>query len=342
MATAPTPTTGPYGNPVLSIEERRKRIEELVQTISWKDFVPFSNLLFGGRRRRRRPWLLVPNGSLLGSFDWVPESLRVGPWSTLTVPYLMMHLYLMALFTIWILDHDKSETVRFATTNLNLATTTTWPYLQDDYQAYTMAWYYNVIGFVWMSLVSLQVFRVAGVFPWVTFTMHSWTLLQLRHLLSALVPLISKETVYYTLVLNCAESIRFVAMSAALITFVFWNCFIGPAIYIFLQRDEQRAAFIQYFTSWRLVQLHVFNIVYAIINGMYASPRRLLDAYDFYVAAVFATCYLLFYLLVLDRMGVHLYPIYSPRTPWVALTLTMNMVCYGATFWLWRYFLLPK
>jgi hypothetical protein len=318
------------------MEERRKRIEELVKSISWKDFLP---LPFGNKRR---PWLLVPNGSLLGSFDWVPEQLRVGPWSIVTIPYICIHLYLMALFTIWIMDPANTAQTPTIMTAETTTIGTTWPFLQDDYQAYTLSWYYNFTGFLWMSFVALQVYRVAGVFPMVTFTMQSWTVLQLRHLLSALAPLAPHGSIYYTFLLSCAESLRFLALSVALITFVFWNCFIGPAIYLFLKDGAQRAGFIQYFTSWRLVQLHVFNIVYAVLNGVYASPKRLLTAWDFYVAAVFATVYLLFYLLVLDRMGVHLYPIYSPRTPWVALTLTMNMAFYGATFWFWRRMLRPQ
>jgi hypothetical protein len=38
----------------------------------------------------REPWVLVPDGNLLGFFHWVPKNLRVGPWSHLAIPTLTL------------------------------------------------------------------------------------------------------------------------------------------------------------------------------------------------------------------------------------------------------------
>ena len=108
-----------------------------------------------------------------------------------------------------------------------------------------------------------------------------------------------------------------------------------------MEDDEKRKNFLAYFTRFRLIQVHVFNIVFAYLNGVWASPRRVLTASDFMASYSIAVLYALWYILVLDRVGVHLYPIFSPRTPYMAMTWILVMLTQVGGFAAWTKILAP-
>lgn len=98
----------------------------------------------------------------------------------------------------------------------------------------------------------------------------------------------------------------------------------------------KRKHFLGYFLQFRLIQLHVFNILFAYLNCVVASPPRRLVFQDFMAALSIGIVYILFYLLVLDRIGVHLYPIFSPRSAWVGGTWLFLISCYVGCFHGWN------
>jgi hypothetical protein len=205
----------------------------------------------------------------------------------------------------------------------------------------TRFWYYNAFGFLWTTLVCLSVLLgPAGAKPWATFTMWAWTFLTLRHGLSTLVPFLPKDSnnvLLLLLLLSTLEYSRFPTLIMASVTFGMWNFVIGPFIYFFgMKTPEMKRKFIKYFTSFRLTQLHVANIGLAIGNCVVASPSRPLNHGDMLASFLVAIVYFLFYLLVLDRIGVHLYPVFSPRTPWLVLSWTFMIGSYFGGYYFWN------
>lgn len=115
-----------------------------------------------------------------------------------------------------------------------------------------------------------------------------------------------------------------------------------PFVYFFfMDNAEKRKNFLAYFTKFRLIQLHVFNILFAYLNGVVASPPRELVFRDFMAGLTIGILYILLYLTVLDRLGVHIYPIFSPRSSWVAGTWLFMISGYVVAFYSWRSVLTP-
>jgi hypothetical protein len=268
-----------------------------------------------------QPWLLVKNGSVMNFFDWVPLHYRVGPWSRLAVAF-MASLY--SAFCYW-----GTQVIPTYKPWLYQATHLVYPPVGS------IQWYYNVLTLVWMLYVSyLVVTGPAGLKAWGTFTVQSWTLLMVRHGLVALAPLSRRALI-------AAEVTRFPVACSVTITFCVWNLGLMPFM-VLTKRGQDRTTFLQFAFSFRLVQLHIFNLVFCILNVYTTSPSRRLVDLDGFFAMASSILYSLWYLLVLDRLGVHLYPIFSPRVrKLVVISWTSTLLLYYATFCAWRYILKP-
>mmetsp|Transcript_13205 Transcript_13205/g.29002 ORF Transcript_13205/g.29002 Transcript_13205/m.29002 type:complete len:368 (-) Transcript_13205:366-1469(-) len=274
-------------------------------------------------------WVLVKDGSLGGYFDWVPRSLRKGPWSPLAVPYLTIIVYGTALAVAYEYGHGSDSDTTTTATTFDHHNHNSYPPL------YSLPWYYNAINSLWMLIVMLLVVRGPLSWrAWATYTVQSWTLLWTRHVLCALAPMSATAA-------RWAEITRFPAACSATVTFGIWNGVLFPYVYLVRlgrEPDKQRN-FFQFCFSFRLVQIHVLNILFCYLNVAWWSPTpRVLTRTDFGAAMVSVLVYMMWYLLVLDRLGVHLYPVFSPRAPWyvVLMMWTLLLATYGATFVLWR------
>ena len=90
------------------------------------------------------------------------------------------------------------------------------------------------------------------------------------------------------------------------------------------------------------MNIHGLNIVLCWCNvGPWGSPRRHLEFTDFYVSVVALVVYSALYLGILDRIGVHLYPIFSPRMQWQPVLWIALLAVYCGIFVLWRSLLRP-
>jgi hypothetical protein len=281
-----------------------------------------------------QPWVLIPNGSLGGHFDWVPREFRVGPWSTAAVVYFVV-LWYCAVITgcyLWSQVRDSSKWWWQEAHDTSLQ----YP------PAYSTAWYYHVTGFLWMLFIMYLIMFLSPLSwrAWTTYTVQSWTLLCVRHGVCAATPWIPQYAI------PAAEILRFPCAVAHTVTFTVWNFALVPYIigHVFRHDTVKRRGFIAFCTSFRLTNLHVCNIVLCVLNvGPFGSPRRRLDYFDLYLAAVSAVLYLTWYTCVLDRIGVHLYPIFSPRlrNGFVVLTWSGATILYIAAFHGWRRWLSP-
>lgn len=75
-----------------------------------------------------------------------------------------------------------------------------------------------------------------------------------------------------------------------------------------------------------MVQVHSCNVIYAIVNTFYTGPQGLYEEYllnfvDLWIILVYTWCFSVMYLTIFDRLGIHLYPILSPRLKSVYVVL---------------------
>jgi hypothetical protein len=311
--------------------------------LAWKLFDPY------------QPWVLVPEGSWNGYFDWVPRKFRVGPISYVAIAYYAAVVALTA------------ESIRRYNTYNNTA------YYYDDndpnpssllllYPSLgSWGWYYHVLASIWMGYVAYLVATGSslGWFAWTTYTVQSWTWSWIRHVLCALLGIVSATTSTTTtettttthvflqrrlrhLLLGLVEDLRFPCAVTTTVTFVIWNLVLVPFVLmgIFRHDAQKRHQFRKFCTSFRLIQLHFFNLPLCVMNVVVYSPSRKLNERDWLVALILLCLYMTFYFGILDRCGVHLYPVFTPRIgTWVAISWTGILALYLANFYAWQYWL---
>mmetsp|Transcript_5528 Transcript_5528/g.6783 ORF Transcript_5528/g.6783 Transcript_5528/m.6783 type:complete len:339 (-) Transcript_5528:48-1064(-) len=273
-----------------------------------------------------RNWVLVPNGSLLGFFDWVPENLRVGPWKPVAPLILLILGTVVVQYRPSQFFHESDST------------------LVSSYQEpFSIYWYYNLFSCASMlGLVTWIAFnRAKGVV--VTYTILSWILNAIAHGINALAPFLHDH--HHLLQIN--RMIRFPSLVSATLTFVIWNVVLLPYIYFGIyDTKEKKANFLKWNLEFRMVQIHLCNIIYSILNTIVtgrsedmvkAGSFNLFDSEDLWYGLAYGYCYGLFYTLVLDRIGVHIYPIFSPRSNLVAVTWLTQFGLHYAFYKLWNY-----
>lgn len=254
----------------------------------------------------REPWVLVPDGNLLGFFHWVPKSLRVGPWSRLALPTLT--------FAASVLVYYRPRS--YIDNN----------HLRVDYypELYSPLWWYNVSGFLFMlSIISyIMIYRTKGAI--LTYTLISWAMNMIRHGANAIIPCLEHENLF---LLKINHILRFPALASASITFLVWNAVLFPVIYNYaFDTKDKKSNFLKFNCSFRLVQQHICNIIYAVLNTIVtlkeAESNRpvLFQLDDLWRGAASIFLYGVFYIFVLDRIGVHIYPVFSPRSSFVIIT----------------------
>jgi hypothetical protein len=275
----------------------------------------------------REPWVLVPNGSLLGFFDWVPENLRIGPWSAFALPTMILLIVSLCYF------RPTEDDI-------------------DDYSAYypdvySKLWWYNVTGLCMMCALVTWIARYRTKGAIVTFTLLSWQVNMIRHGINALGPILSDHHI----LLKINHILRFPALMSASITFSIWNFVLFPYVYFTkLETKEKQRNFLDFNFQFRMVQVHLSNIIYSAMNTLVAGSLpgrpnsekkqvhpRLFDSEDLWYATAFIVGYGLFYVLILDRIGVHLYPIFSPRSNLVVVTWLLVLILVYAFYWAWNW-----
>jgi len=115
----------------------------------------------------------------------------------------------------------------------------------------------------------------------------------------------------------------------ATITVVVWWCVLFPAFMSMLDA-EGKAGFLRFNKNGLLINLHLLNLPLALLD-VYVHPRTL-TLFDLWVAFLIAFLYMLFYVLVLDRRGIHIYIIFSPRTAFFAVSVAAVAAMYAGVF----------
>lgn len=220
----------------------------------------------------------------------VPERLRIGPWK----PIAPVILVIISAFII------QSRPKRFFYDS-PATLISHYPELNSPY------WWYNIAAFTFMTYMIVWVIRNRTKGVVVTYTIISWNMNALRHGINAVAPFLYD----HHLLLQINRILRFPALVSASITFVIWNTILLPYIYLLvLETKEKRFNFTQWNFSFRMVQKHVCNVIYATLNCIVACRSedmvksgiaQMFHDEDFWYALTNIYLYGLFYTLVLDR-----------------------------------------
>jgi len=214
-------------------------------------------------------------------FDIYPEYLRIGPWS----PVAYMYLGCIFAWLLWSSSEAVSEYSAISLPEISWKTRV----MSGALGCYTV--------YVHQTAV-----KAVGWWPYVSYTMCSYSLLSVRFILVAL----GGGAV--------AEFIRFPTLAMNSTTTVVWWALIAPAMMLFMPEGKARRKFIEWNLSFFLVNVHLLNFPLALID--HHLTWRPLCLWDIWAGIVTAMIYLVFYLNVLDRRGMHFYIILSPRRAW--------------------------
>jgi hypothetical protein len=202
---------------------------------------------------------------------------------------------------------------------------------------YSSYWWYNILAFVFMAgIVSWSISSSTKAIL-VVFTILSWNMNALRHGINALAPFLTDHHA----LLKMNHILRFPALVSATITSLIWNLALFPYLFVFLMNTRQKKDnFAAWNTKFCLVQYHVCNVFYAVLNTMVTGNRStppLFDEEDLWYGLAYGLACSHFYVLVMDRVGVHLYPIFSPRSKFVAVAWGTGFFLFYGAFLFWNH-----
>ncbi len=183
-----------------------------------------------------------------------------------------------------------------------------------------------------------------------TYTVLSWIMNCIRFAISALAPFLSD----HHMLLQIHRILRFPALMTATVTFTIWNFALIPFfVTVLLDTREKRIEFAKSNFSFRMVQQHICCILLAMANaivsctyvksplqdGISTLESRAVAQFtfdDLWCGLTYAILYGLFYNLVLDRFGLHFYPIFSPRTNYSIITWVVVLAMFLGFFRFWN------
>ena len=267
----------------------------------------------------RLPWVLVKDGNFGGYFTFVPEKLRVGDWHSLAMPTILLVAY-----TIF---HNRPSGDEF---NADVAS---YP------EAFSRYWWYNLSALFLMTATLTWSISLSSKGILIAYTIMSWNMNAFRHGINALAPFLSDN--HPLLTLN--HILRFPALVSSTITFVVWNFVLFPYInFKAMKTKEKRIGFLSWNFNPRLVQFHFCNIIYSVLNTMVTGTREtisppLFDEEDIWYGVAYGFGYGLFYILILDRIGMHMYPIFSPRSNIVLITWVAAFFLHYVIYQFWNF-----
>ena len=244
----------------------------------------------------------------------MPAHLRKGPWFFLAPYYLALFAFLVVYF--------RPASFDFLVVDNSL------PELNSS-------WHYCAIAFAvnGCAVLGLLLWNV-GPAPLVTYTITSWSLLTAHNVLSSVLPFFPALVPALGPV---REFLRFPVLVAHTVTFVIWNFVLAPAIYRIMPTPEKKRDFMKWILAPFMFEIHVFNYPIAVVSTLgEAAKRRPLVIDDLWCALLVAFYYALVYLFLLDRLGVHFYPIFSPRSKWCVVAWSSLFAIYLGTFNFWN------
>lgn len=278
-------------------------------------------------------WLIYDNdGSFNGWFDWLPIEYRVGYWSPFVV--LSIICFYTALFAL------KPE-LDFAATVLDNKLRLARGSAVFGMPRATVA---DLGVFLWGILVMVQAklsLGSMGAFP-ISFTGWSWLLLTFRagFEFSAWAVEAHGHVQLATHLAKIGSSIRLAAISNAAVVCIVWNLILLPILLLkAIPKGEKRDGFLKFNFGFFMTNVHVLNLPLASIHTVIGSNTRLFTHADLWVSYLVLLLYSALYFFGLDRLGLHFYPIFNPRTSWSVISILLVLGLYYKMFNTWNDFI---
>jgi len=262
------------------------------------------------KRLRQFKWLIYDNnGSYNGWFDWLPIWMRVGYFS----PFVIVSLIFFYSAIYWYRPQPLQFEATVYETVISGKEVDYFLDIMPQTAAFDLAiflWGVTVVAHAKITLGSI------GAFP-ISFTGWSWLLLSLRAGIEFTAwAVTSRDYLALGKVLAIAgSSLRVVAITNAFVVCAIWNLILFPIIYFFsIQDGEKQRNFLKFNFGFFMTNIHVLNFPMAIINTVYGGQIRLFTVSDLWVAYLVIMLYSIVYYFVMDRRGMHFYPIFCPRS----------------------------
>jgi hypothetical protein len=286
------------------------------------------------RKHRRFQWLIYDNdGSFNGWFDWLPVYLRVGYWS----PIIILAL-IICYTSIVVFKPTPLEFVPFVLSSFKKEQTTV-----PLFMGMTKSTAIDLFIFTWGILVVIiakMKLGSIGAFP-MSFTGWSWILLTARagFEFMAWTAYVHKYTLLATTFATMGSSIRLVTISNACVVFTIWNFILFPLIYYkSTPEGDKRRAFLRFNFGFFMTNIHLLNFPLSCLNIIYGekSRLRLFNISDLWLAYAVVLFYSMLYYFVMDRLGLHFYPIFNPRTSLSLFSIVGVLGLYYFMFLKWN------
>ena len=88
-----------------------------------------------------------------------------------------------------------------------------------------------------------------------------------------------------------------------------------------------------------MIHIHALNYPIAMVTCVLTCSNVKFTEGDLWISLFVLFLYSCLYLLILDRIGVHLYPVFSPRSKFSVLGWCAVFGLYYGTFKGWNYFI---
>ena len=269
-------------------------------------------------------WHFLDNqGSFNGWFDWLPLWMRVGYWSPIFVSFLIGFWYSLVAFKPTPLEFPPAlPSSVAASTRTGEEDFNPW-FLID---CFVCCWGVFVVCHAQYTMGSISGF-------YISYTGWSWGIMTARAGLEAVAQLLPPR--YNTLSKTLAtigSALRFPTAVAAVITFTIWNFILLPLIYFGSMEpgSDKRKSFLKFNFGFFMSNIHLANLPLSMMNTIWGPTARIFAESDLWMGLLVAAVYSALYLFVLDRLGLHFYPIFCPRTG-------LSSFSFGAVLYLYYY-----
>jgi hypothetical protein len=285
------------------------------------------------KRWRQSNWLIYDNnGSFNGWFDWLPLWMRVGYFS----PFVIASLVFFYSAMYWY----RPQPLQFEATVYDAVISGK----EVDYLFFGIipkspaidfvifVWGFIVVAYAKVTLGSI------GAFP-ISFTGWSWVLLSLR---AGIEFAAWAATTHNFLALGkklaiIGSSIRLVTLTNAFVVCTIWNFILLPIIYfISVPPGEKRQNFLKFNFGFFMTNIHILNFPLAVVNILYGGQRKLFTFSDLWVAYLVIMMYSIIYFFIMDRLGLHFYPIFCPRSAFCVGSMVGVLGLYYYLFLKWN------
>lgn len=291
------------------------------------------------KRWKQFKWLIYDNnGSYNGWFDWLPIWMRVGYFHPFVIVSLVFFYSAIYWYRPQPLHFDATvydEIIGVSENEVDYF----WGIPKTVAADLTIfLWGIIVVAHAKLTLGSI------GAFP-ISFTGWSWLLLTLRAGIefAAWAATSHKFLALGKWLATIGSSIRLVAVTNACVVCTIWNFILFPIIYFFSIKDaEKRIGFLKFNFGFFMTNIHLLNFPLAIINTVYGSQIRLFSFSDLWVAYLVLMLYSIVYYFIMDRLGMHFYPIFCPRSAFCVASIIAVLGLYYYLFLSWNKMILSN